>query len=79
MDVLDQHLSNAQLNKDYRPCLRLGVTMGKQTLNRYYCKTDDAYAYRIAMSMSSSFPTLHELITFSQSSIPVTSSNTFVA
>lgn len=49
MDHLDETLTTNALDPAYRPCIRAALTLGKKTLNRYYNKTDDTEAYRIAM------------------------------
>lgn len=50
MDVLDQYLTDYSLNPTYALPIRAAVKLGKKTLNRYYSRTDDSKAYRIAMS-----------------------------
>ena len=45
-------LSDDALNKDYLASIRAAATLGKNTLNRYYNRTDESEVYRIAMSTS---------------------------
>jgi hypothetical protein len=52
MDHLDEHLATAAVSPKYDPAIRLAVTMGKKTLNRYYDRTDHSELYRIAMGTS---------------------------
>lgn len=49
MDHIDAHLATATQNTDYSPSIRVALAIGKQTLNRYYNKTDHSEVYRIAM------------------------------
>jgi hypothetical protein len=49
MDHIDTHLATATQNTDYSPSIRAALAIGKQTLNRYYNKTDLSEVYRIAM------------------------------
>ena len=48
MDHIDAHLATATQNINYSP-IRAALAIGKQTLNRYYNKTDLSEVYRIAM------------------------------
>ena len=50
MDKLDEKLSTDSLNASYKPCIRAAVNLGKTVLNKYYGKTDESHAYRVAMS-----------------------------
>ena len=51
MDLIDEVLTDHSLNKNaYLPSICAACTMGKHTLNKYYCKTDNLEMYRIAMS-----------------------------
>jgi hypothetical protein len=50
MDHIDQHLATASLNRTYGPAVRVALSIGKATLNRYYNLTDASEVYRIAMS-----------------------------
>lgn len=52
MDRLDECLTNAMISSKYSPAIRAAIRMGKQTLNRYYSKTDYSELYRIAMGKS---------------------------
>lgn len=52
MDLIDEVLTDHSLNKDkYLPSTRVACGMGKQTLNRYYNRTDESEMYRIAMGV----------------------------
>ena len=53
MDHIDTHLATATQNTDYSPSIRAALAIGKQTLNRYYNKTDHSEIYRIAMGKRS--------------------------
>ncbi|KJA19986.1 hypothetical protein HYPSUDRAFT_142979 [Hypholoma sublateritium FD-334 SS-4] len=49
MDNINDRLT-AQANNDaYSPAIRAALGIAKKTLNRYYSRTDDSEAYRIAM------------------------------
>ena len=50
MDHIDQVLSTHSRNKKFLPSIRSGVSLGRETLNRYYSRTDQSEVYRIAMS-----------------------------
>jgi hypothetical protein len=52
MDHLDKHLATVSLDEKYSPSIRVALSIGKKTLNRYYNRTDDSKLYRIAMSAS---------------------------
>ncbi|KAF8798676.1 hypothetical protein BYT27DRAFT_7320677 [Phlegmacium glaucopus] len=49
MDHIDTHLATATQNASYSISIRAALTIGKQTLNRYYNKTDHSEVYQIAM------------------------------
>ena len=51
MDVLDHYLSTFALKPSILPSIRAAVNLAKKTLNRYYSRTDESDAYRIAMGM----------------------------
>ena len=51
MDVLDHHLSTFALKPSILPSIRAAANLAKKTLNRYYSRTDESDAYRIAMGM----------------------------
>ena len=50
MDHIDQVLSTHSHNKKFLPSIRSGVSLGRETLNRYYSRTDQSEVYHIAMS-----------------------------
>ena len=49
MDHIDQELTTYSRDKKYLPSIRLGVSLAKETLNRYYSRTDTSEVYWIAM------------------------------
>jgi len=49
MDHIDEYLATASQNVKYSEAIRAALALGKQTLNRYYDKTDHSEVYRIAM------------------------------
>lgn len=49
MDHIDEFLATACQNIKYSKAIRAVLALGKQTLNRYYDKTDHSDVYRIAM------------------------------
>ena len=49
MDRLDEHLATAMISPAYSTTICAAIHIGKQTLNRYYSKTDLSEMYRIAM------------------------------
>lgn len=49
MDAFDEHLTNYSLDRKILPSIRAAVGLAKKTLNRYYGRTDESNAYRIAM------------------------------
>lgn len=56
MDHIDDILTEQALNTEaFLPAIRAACSLSKQTLNRYYNKTDESENYRIAMSTSHSF------------------------
>lgn len=50
MDKLDQRLATDSIDCKYKPCVRAAVVLAKETINKYYGKTDECHIYRIAMS-----------------------------
>jgi hypothetical protein len=52
MDHIDEFLATACQNIKYSEAIRAALALGKQTLNRYYDKTDQSEVYRIAMGKS---------------------------
>lgn len=50
MDKIDEELASAIINPKFDLSIRIALTLGKRTLERYYSKTDDTEAYRICMS-----------------------------
>jgi hypothetical protein len=51
MDFIDETLTTQSLkDKEFSPCIRAALTLGKKTLNQYYDKTDNSEVFRIAMS-----------------------------
>jgi hypothetical protein len=50
MDHIDEYLTTAVRNMKISKAIRAALALGKQTLNRYYNKTDQSEVYRIAMS-----------------------------
>jgi len=49
MDHIDEYLATVSQNLKYSEAIRAALAVGKQTLNRYYDKTDHSEVYRIAM------------------------------
>ncbi|KAJ7811653.1 hypothetical protein B0H13DRAFT_1550783, partial [Mycena leptocephala] len=49
MDRIDQDFATRSLSSDYHPAIRIALSLGKATLNKYYDKTDHSETYRIAM------------------------------
>lgn len=49
MDLLDEKLSDDSLNANFTLPIRAAVNLGKKVINKYYNKTDDTEAYRIAI------------------------------
>lgn len=49
MDHIDEYLATACQNIKFSKAIRAALALGKQTLNRYYKKTDHSDVYRIAM------------------------------
>ena len=54
MDHINDYLATACGNIKFSKAIRATLDIGKQTLNRYYNKTDHSKVYRIAMGRSSS-------------------------
>ncbi len=54
MDHIDTYFATATQNDGYSASLCAALAIGKQTLNRYYNKTDHSEVYRIAMGKVSS-------------------------
>lgn len=50
MDTIDEKLTSAIVNPQLDLSIRIALSLGKKTLERYYSKTDDTEAYRICMS-----------------------------
>jgi hypothetical protein len=65
MDHIDEYLATACQNLKLSKAIRAALDIGKQTLNRYYDKTDHSDVYRIAMGRS-----LHLYFCLFFSSIP---------
>jgi hypothetical protein len=55
MDHIDEFLASVTQNLKHSEAIRAALALGKQTLNRYYDKTDHSEVYRIAMGRSSCF------------------------
>jgi hypothetical protein len=55
MDIISDRLTTAANNEELNEAVRAAAGLAKQTLNRYYSRTDDSEAYRIAMSMDFSY------------------------
>lgn len=52
IDFIDETFTNGVLNKrELDPAIRVAVGLAKNTLNRYYEKTDMTEKYRIVMSV----------------------------
>ncbi|KAF9505623.1 hypothetical protein BS47DRAFT_1275570, partial [Hydnum rufescens UP504] len=49
MDSIDSALSLSNTEKKYNDSICLGVSLARQTLNRYYSKTDTSDTYQVAM------------------------------
>jgi hypothetical protein len=52
MDHIDKYLETACQNIKLSKAIRAALALGKQTLNRYYDKTDHSDVYRITMGKS---------------------------
>jgi hypothetical protein len=50
MDHIDKCLATDAVNKMLSPSIRIGLSLAKKTINRYYEKTDQSILYRTAMS-----------------------------
>ena len=55
MDLIDEFLASVTQNLKHSGAIRAALALGKQTLNRYYDKTNHSEVYRIAMGKSSCF------------------------
>ena len=55
MDHINKYLETACQNIKLSKAIRAALALGKQTLNRYYDKTDQSDVYRIAMGKSFHF------------------------
>jgi hypothetical protein len=51
MGHIDEILTDNTADQCYSPPIRAALTMGKQTLNRYYTKTNLSDVYRIAIGV----------------------------
>jgi hypothetical protein len=56
MDHINEYLATACQNMALSEAIRTALALGKQTLNRYYDKTDQSEVYRIAMGKSFHVP-----------------------
>ncbi len=54
MDIINDRLTVKANDRSLSPAIRSSLGLAKRTLNRYYSRTDDSEAYRIAMSKFSS-------------------------
>jgi hypothetical protein len=50
MDIINDRLTAKANDPNISPAIRSALGLAKKTLNRYYSRTDDSEAYRIAMS-----------------------------
>ena len=50
MDIINDRLTAHANDLAISPAIRSAIGLAKGTLNRYYSRTDDSEAYRIAMS-----------------------------
>lgn len=50
MDHINDRLTQNALEENLSPAICAALGLAKKTLNRYYSRTDDSEAYRIAMS-----------------------------
>ncbi len=50
MDEINDRLTAQANNDKYSLAIRAALGLAKKTLNRYYSRTDESEAYRIAMS-----------------------------
>jgi len=50
MDIINDRLTAKANDPAISPAIRSALGLAKKTLNRYYSRTDDSEAYRIAMS-----------------------------
>ena len=51
MDFINDRLSTQIKDCSLSPAIKASLSLGKQTLNKYYLLTDSSEVYRIAMSM----------------------------
>ncbi|KAF9541913.1 hypothetical protein CPC08DRAFT_650423 [Agrocybe pediades] len=49
MDHINDSFTSKANDPNYSPAIRAALGLAKKTLNRYYSRTDDSEAYRIAM------------------------------
>lgn len=49
MDAIDEVLTPNLTASEHSPAINAALELGKQTLNRYYSKTDESEVYRAAM------------------------------
>lgn len=49
MDYLDLQLTNSALDPKFPESIKMAISLGKKTLNKYYDKTDHSEIYRIVM------------------------------
>jgi hypothetical protein len=66
MDHIDEYLATACQNLKLSKAIRAALDIGKQTLNRYYNKTDHSDVYRIAMGRPFTFLFVYFLQVFLQ-------------
>ena len=59
MDHIHDYLSTACRNFKLSKAIRAALALGKETLNRYYNKTDHSDVYRIAMGTSYTYPFIY--------------------
>jgi hypothetical protein len=55
MDIISDRLTAKANDPTISPAIRSALGLAKRTLNRYYSRTDDSEAYRIAMSKFSRY------------------------
>jgi len=63
MDHIDRELTKYSVNRKYLHCIRSGVSLAKETLNRYYSRTDHSEVYRIAMGKCDTVSFLRQKLT----------------
>jgi hypothetical protein len=76
MGHIDEVLVANTADQQFSPPIRAALVMGKQTLDRYYTKTDLSDVYRIAIGASLSLLSDRGVLIAFQSSTHATSSNT---